>query len=91
MWTVKLFTGINAQRSVMLGLYGGDTLIPAGNVTIPPNHAIPAKDDVVEVRYLYAFKESGNIYQPVYLGKRSDIPVSECMVEQPKYKSESAA
>jgi len=84
-------TGINAQRSVMLGLYEGDSLIPAGNVTIPPNHSIPAKDDVVEVRYLYAFKESGSIYQPVYLGKRSDIPDSECFVEQLKYKSEFAA
>jgi bifunctional non-homologous end joining protein LigD len=84
-------TGINAQRSVMLGLYDGDSLIPAGNVTIPPNHAIPAKDDVVEVRYLYAFKESGSIYQPVYLGKRNDIPASECVVKQLKYKSDSAA
>jgi bifunctional non-homologous end joining protein LigD len=82
-------TRINAQRSVMLGLYDGNTLIPAGNVTIPPNHAIPAKD-VVEVRYLYAFKESGSIYQPVYLGKRNDIPASECVVEQLKYKSDSA-
>ena len=84
-------TGINAQRSVMLGLYDGDTLVSSGNVTIPPNHDIPAKDDVVEVRYLYAFKESGSVYQPVYLGKRSDIPATACVVEQLKYKSDSAA
>ena len=31
-------TGINAKRSVTLGLYDGDKLVPAGNVTIPPNH-----------------------------------------------------
>jgi bifunctional non-homologous end joining protein LigD len=74
----------------MLGLYDGETLVSAGNVTIPANHDIPAKGDVVEVRYLYAFKGSGSIYQPVYLGKRSDIPESECVVEQLKYKSDSA-
>lgn len=83
-------TGINAQRSVMLGLYRGDSLISAGNVTIPPNHDIPAKGDVVEVRYLYAFQESGSIYQPVYLGKRSDIPTTDCVIEQLKYKNAAA-
>ena len=81
-------TGINAKRSVTLGLFDGDTPVPAGNVTIPPNHDIPAQGDVVEVRYLYAFRESGSIYQPVYLGKRIDIPASDCAVEQLKYKAD---
>jgi bifunctional non-homologous end joining protein LigD len=86
-------TGINAKRSVSLGLYsgGGDTLVPAGNVTIPPNHDIPQMGTVCDVRFLYALKESGSIYQPVYLGVRSDIPASECVVEQLKYKPEAAA
>ena len=84
-------TGINAKRSVMLGLYDGDSLVPAGNVTIPPNHAIPEMGVVVEIRYLYAHKQSGSIYQPVYLGPRADIPVAECCVDQLKYKSESEA
>jgi bifunctional non-homologous end joining protein LigD len=83
-----IVTGLNTQRSVMLGLYDNETLLPAGNVTIPPNHDIPAVGDAVEVRYLYAFRESGSIYQPVYLGKRHDIPESECVIEQLKYKSE---
>jgi bifunctional non-homologous end joining protein LigD len=83
-------TGINAKRSVTLGLYDGDSLVPAGNVTIPPNHRIPEVGDVVEARYLHAFRESGSIYQPVYLGVRSDIPASECVVEQLKFKSEPA-
>jgi bifunctional non-homologous end joining protein LigD len=84
-------TGINAKRSVTLGLYDGDTLVPAGNVTIPPNHAIPQVGNVVDARYLYALKQSGSIYQPVYLGVRSDIPASECVVEQLKYKNEPTA
>jgi bifunctional non-homologous end joining protein LigD len=83
----------NPQRSVTLGLYpaGGDTPVPAGNVTIPPNHEVPAPGDVVDAKYLYAFRESGAVYQPVYLGKREDIPASECVVEQLKYKAESQA
>jgi len=51
-----------------LQLLDNGKLVPAGNVTIPPNCPIPAVDQVVECRYLYAFKESGCIYQPVYLG-----------------------
>ena len=42
-------------------------------------------------RYLYAFKESGCIYQPVYLGTRDDIPAEECTTTQLKYKAESEA
>jgi predicted DNA-binding WGR domain protein len=84
-------TGINTKRSVTLGLYDGDKLVPAGNVTIPPNHAIPQVGNVVDARYLYALKQSGSIYQPVYLGRREDIPASECVVEQLKFKAESQA
>jgi bifunctional non-homologous end joining protein LigD len=84
-------TGINTKRSVTLGLYDGDKLVPAGNVTIPPNHAIPQMGNVADVKYLYCFKESVSIYQPVYLGVRTDIPASECVVEQLKYKSEPTA
>jgi len=81
-------TGHNPRRSIALGIYGGDgdNLIPAGNVTIPANHRIPASGKVCEVRYLYAYRESGSIYQPVYLGTRDDIPASECVVGQLKYK-----
>jgi bifunctional non-homologous end joining protein LigD len=86
-----IVTGINAKRSVTLGLYDGERLVPAGNVTIPPNHAIPEVGDVAECRYMYAFKESGAIYQPVYLGPRTDIPAVECGVDQLKYKPESEA
>jgi bifunctional non-homologous end joining protein LigD len=84
-------TGINAKRSVTLGLYDGDKLVPAGNVTIPPNHAIPAVGSVSEIRYLHAYRESGSIYQPVYLGPRTDIPATECGIEQLKYKAQAEA
>ncbi len=86
-----IVTARNAKRSVTLGLFDGIELVSAGNVTIPPNHEVPAQGDVVECRYLYAFRESGSIYQPVYLGKRCDIPASDCTTDQLKYKSEAQA
>ena len=81
---------INAKRSISLLLFDGEKIKPAGNVTIPPNHALPAGGQVVECRYLYAFRESGCIYQPVYLGVRDDIPGEECTAAQLKYKAETA-
>ena len=79
------------KRSVELMLLDGDTWLPAGNVTIPPNHAVPAPGTVVELRYLYAHSQSGSVYQPVYLGPRDDISASECTRDQLKFKPEPAA
>jgi bifunctional non-homologous end joining protein LigD len=45
---------------------------------------------VVEVRFLYAHRESGSIYQPVYLGPREDIPAEDCTTDQLKFKPEPA-
>jgi bifunctional non-homologous end joining protein LigD len=86
-----IVTARNAKRSVTLGLFDGNELVGAGNVTIPPNHAVPAVGEVVEAKFLYAFRESGSIYQPVYLGKRCDIPASECTTGQLKYKTAADA
>jgi len=77
---------LNQQRSVELRLIGKSGWGTAGNVTIPANQSIPQIGDVVEVRYLYAFPESGVLYQPVYLSRRTDIDAAECMVTQLKFK-----
>lgn len=82
-----LVSQINEQRSVSLALLRDEQPVPAGNVTIPPNHAVPSQGDIVEVRYLYAFPESGCIYQPVYLGRRDDIQRTDCTTGQLKYKA----
>lgn len=81
-----IVASVNDKRSVSLSLIEGHTARPAGNVTIPPNHAVPTPGDIVEVRYLYAFTESGCIYQPVYQGPRDDIEPSACTADQLKYK-----
>ena len=82
-----LVGAINRQRSIELQLFNDTGLVTAGNVTIPPNHAIPKVGQVVEVRYLYAFKESGCVYQPVFLGVRSDVLQTECLTRQLKFKN----
>jgi bifunctional non-homologous end joining protein LigD len=79
---------INAQRSVEIRLLGDDGWQTAGNVTIPPNHQIPKVGAVAEIRFLYSFKESGVLYQPVFLGLRSDVTPEECLVTQLKFKAD---
>lgn len=87
--TASFITGqINLRRSVGLFLLEGDGLVAAGNVTIPPNHELPQAGQIVECRYLYAFRESGAIYQPVYRGVRDDLRREDCVIGQLKYKSE---
>ncbi len=78
---------VNDTRSVELRLLNCKGWIPCGNVTIPPNFEIPQVGQVVEIRYLYAFKESNALYQPVYLGPRKDIEQHECGMSQLKYKA----
>ncbi|RBP38199.1 ATP-dependent DNA ligase [Roseimicrobium gellanilyticum] len=86
-----IVTKPNPKRSVSLLLFDGDRVVPAGNVTIPPNHDVPAPGTIVDCRYLYAFRESGSIYQPVYLGPREDIRAEECTTAQLKYQPEAVA
>ena len=82
-------TGKNGKRSVKMGLLDGERLVSAGNVTIPPGEIIPEDGQIIEVRYLYAFPESGALFQPVYLGERDDITREECTVTQLKFKAEA--
>jgi len=81
-------TKVNIQRSVGISLLGKNGWQTAGNVTISANHDIPEIGQVVEVRYLYAFRESCVLFQPVYLGKRDDIDPNECTDGQLKFKPE---
>ena len=68
-------------------LHGEKGWQSAGNVTIPANQPVPQPGDVVEIRYLYAFPESGVLFQPVYLGLRTDITPDECGTRQLKFKA----
>jgi len=79
---------VNTQRSVEVSLFNGRSLVSCGNVTIPANHQIPSVGTIVEVRYLYAYRDSLALHQPVYLGPRDDVDPGECLVSQLKFKAE---
>jgi bifunctional non-homologous end joining protein LigD len=74
---------VNERRSVQIKTTDGKAW---GNVTIPPNKRIPPVGAVVEVRYLYAYR-NGCVFQPVYLGERTDILKRECKASQLKFKN----
>ena len=78
---------INVQRSVEVSLFQGRNLVSCGNVSIPANHEIPQVGTVVDVRFLYAYRDSLALYQPVYLGPRDDVHPGECLVSQLKFKA----
>jgi hypothetical protein len=65
--------------------------LPVGNVTIPVNADIPPVGAVVEVRYLFAYDNGGSLYEPCFLGQRSDIAPEECLASQRKFKPPVAA
>ncbi|OQM27051.1 WGR domain-containing protein (plasmid) [Leptospira interrogans serovar Hebdomadis] len=83
--TVSVET-VNLKRSVSMRLYNGNEWVSVGNVTIPVNFAIPKENDIIEVRYLYAYK-GGSLYQPTYLGTRTDADENDCDLKQLKYKN----
>ncbi|MGB1216761.1 MAG: RNA ligase family protein [Saprospiraceae bacterium] len=78
---------VNDKRSVAMMIYDGDATVNIGNVTISVNKEIPDAGSIIEVRYLYAYK-GGSLYQPTFLFKRDDLELSDCKIEQLKYKAE---
>lgn len=84
--TCKVLRRNGNKRSVAVAVYQhpGDGFVAVGNVTIPPNFAIPEPGTLAEIRYLYAFV-GGSLYQPVYLGQRNDVDAADS-VSSLKYK-----
>lgn len=79
-------TAHSDKRSVFMAMLEKEDskkMVDVGKVTIPANHDIPPLNSVVEVQYLYAYK-GGSLYQPVYKGRRDDVPVDT--LDKLKYK-----
>jgi len=85
-----IVAGTNGRkRSVALELLDGrGRRMGVGNVTIPPNDAIPVAGTIIECRYLYAYP-GGYLYQPVYLHPRDDVRLDACTTSQLKLKAAS--
>jgi len=76
------------KRSVSLRVLNEQGIeILVGSVTVYPNQEIPKIGQLVEVRYLYYFK-GGSLFQPVLLGSRDDLDISDCTLSQLKVKRE---
>jgi ATP dependent DNA ligase domain. len=85
--SVRVREGRPGKRSVGMEILDGDKWIPIGNVTIPPNKAVPSIGSVIEVRYL-DYQEGGSLYQPQYKEVRTDVDPEECTKKsQLKYKA----
>ncbi len=84
-----LVSKVNDKRSVGMSVIDeeGKTVF-VGNVTISPNKDVPKEGDIIEVRYLYAYK-GGSIYQPTFLMVRTDIDPQDCILSKLKLKKES--
>ncbi len=79
------------KRSVALELMNADGVwTGVGNVTIPSNQNIPETGELVEVEYLYAY-EGGSLFQPVCIGKRTDLDEAACTMAQLKFKGAGLA
>lgn len=70
------------KRSVAVGAFDADGQIVAlGNVTVPPNQPVPAKGDLVDVRYLYRHG-TGSLVQPQFERIRDDLDPSAAVLTQ---------
>jgi len=88
--TVEVVGQNEGKRSVAIAVYDNSVRIPIGNVTIPPNKAVPVAGTFAEVKYLYAYAlPGGSLYQPEFLFVRDDVGVEAATVSQLKFKSES--
>jgi len=84
--TLKVSDISSNKRSVSLQILDGVTWVDVGKCSIPPNHAIPKINQLVEVEYLYAYRK-GSLFQPVYKGIRNDLTAEEATISQLKYKA----
>lgn len=74
------------KRSVRLCVSDGNKNLDVGAVSIPANATIPLVGQLVEVRYLYYFA-GGSLFQPTFLGLRTDLPVESACLSQLKLKA----
>jgi bifunctional non-homologous end joining protein LigD len=85
--TCRVASSASTKRSISLELYDGKAWQGVGNCTLPANRDFPADGTLVEIKYLYAY-EGGKLFQPAYLGPRTDITEDAASIDQLKYKRE---
>lgn len=84
--TVRVKETTVDKRSVSMEVKSLGKWTEIGKVTIPVNHVVPDPKTIAEVRYLYAYHD-GSLFQPTYLGPRSDADENDCVASQLKFKA----
>lgn len=64
-----------SKRSVTMSMLENGMMVGVGSCTVPPNYPMPAPGALFEVRYLYAYRNGGSLFQPQYEGERDDADV----------------
>lgn len=80
---------LNQKASVSIGVFENNQIVNVGNCTIRDSTFKLREGDIIDVRYLYAFR-GGALFQPRMTRKRSDIPQSSCTIQQLKFKNTAA-
>lgn len=81
----------NEKASVDLGVYDDNhRIVEVGSVQIRDayfDRNIKGAGIVLEVRYMHAFSDSNQIYQPRMIAIRKDVHPDECLLSQLRYKA----
>lgn len=85
--SVKVVQGRDGKHSIGLAVLDGNIWTNVGNCTIPQKDPLPGLGSIVEIRYLYFYK-NGSLFQPTYLGPRDDTDAAECVISQLKLKAD---
>lgn len=88
--TCRVASASGTKRSIGLELHDNGDWRKVGNCTLPGNHDFPEVGSLVEIRYLYAYKD-GSLFQPTYRGPRTDLEENAASIQQLKYKRETAS
>ena len=59
-----------------------------GFVTVKANQTFPKPDEIVEVKYLYAYRGDGKLHQPELLSPRDDATHADCQEGKLRFKAE---
>ena len=78
------------KRSVGMAVMDKGKMISVGKVTIPVNINIPEVGSIIEVKYLYAYKD-GAMFTTSYLKPRNDVDAIECDISRLKIKPKACA
>lgn len=88
--TVRVSTEATGKHSINMELMrDGKQWVDVGSLTIANSRPLPKPGTYLEVKYLYAFPESNQLYQASELDRRTDVTWRDCDLKQLAYKADA--